>query len=249
MTHWRCIGSSAAGSRHEREGVPCEDALSFSSGNNWLVAAIADGAGSAPFGGEGARLIVSRVIDHAHQLFADGLPQENSTLRTSLYRLLARVRSDVERTTEATGDLNDYASTVAIAVADGHSFGAIQVGDGAMVVLRENGSLEQIAAPPQPEFVNQTTFMTSPTWRDWVACHVEDNTDIQGIAMTTDGLVSLATKRPGGTPHRPFYEPLFLYADSANASEEELNKFLRSDRVQSATGDDVSLLLATRGQP
>lgn len=248
MSDWRCVGASVTGSRHRAEGVPCDDALRYFGGSS-LILVIADGAGSASRGGEGARLLVDSSIKQSRQVFAEGLPSRTADLRTALYRLLARVRADVEEHVETSGavTLTDLASTIAVVVADNERLGAIQVGDGAIVVLRRDGRLEQIAAPNQPEFVNQTTFLTSPSWRTSAASHVEDGAGIAAVAMMTDGLVPLATQRPAGTPHRLFFAPLFDFAASNGPDEEKLAAFLESDRVQGATGDDVTILLTHRG--
>lgn len=176
-----------------------------------------------------------------------GLSSSSSDLRTAMYRLLARIRSEVQAQVHGSGEFADLGSTVAVVVADDERLGAIQIGDGAIVALRRDGSLRQIAAPEQPEFVNQTTFLTSPSWRDSVACHVEEGSDIVGLGLITDGLVPLATLRPKGVPHEPFFEPLFDFAASPEPDEGMLEAFLNSNRVQTATGDDVTVLLVQRG--
>jgi hypothetical protein len=56
----------------------------------------------------------------------------------------------------------------------------------------------------------------------------------------------LALKMPEGTPHRPFFAPLFKFVSEVTDSVEahrQLELFLRSQRVADSTGDDLTLLL------
>ena len=51
---------------------------------------------------------------------------------------------------------------------------------------------------------------------------------------------------PEGTPHTPFFDPLFRFVSSATdagAADEELRSFLSSPRVTSQTTDDLTLVL------
>src|SRR2546427_5945529 len=70
---WRYVAASIVGTSHEKVGGACQDANDFQvyllpSGENVLAAVVADGAGSAPCGGEGAAracsVFVGLVNDH-----------------------------------------------------------------------------------------------------------------------------------------------------------------------------------------
>jgi hypothetical protein len=45
-------------------------------------------------------------------------------------------------------------------------------------------------------------------------------------------------------PHPPFFQPLFAFAQRADASQSELLAFLDSERVCARTEDDKTLVLA-----
>jgi hypothetical protein len=58
----------------------------------------------------------------------------------------------------------------------------------------------------------------------------------------------LALKIPEGTPHGPFFAPLFRFSGEWKEEEDakqQLESFLRSPRVSERTDDDLTLLLAT----
>jgi hypothetical protein len=51
---WAVIGATARGESHARTDLPCQDAVGWWQSDVVLVAACADGAGSAPRAREGA---------------------------------------------------------------------------------------------------------------------------------------------------------------------------------------------------
>ena len=67
------------------------------------------------------------------------------------------------------------------------------------------------------------------------------------VAVISDGLQMLALKMPRGVPHEPFFSPLFRFVaevDDEAVAAEQLESFLRSQRVRDRTDDDLTLLLA-----
>jgi hypothetical protein len=74
----------------------------------------------------------------------------------------------------------------------------------------------------------------------------------QLVALSTDGLLRLALKLPGGEPHAPFFAPLFNFVsanDDAVQAQQRLAEFLNSERVCARTDDDKTLVLACRIAP
>src|SRR5438045_2719653 len=59
---WAALGDSVAGTSHRARGVPCQDAFRFSAFGEWLVIAVADGAGSASHSDVGATLACDEFI-------------------------------------------------------------------------------------------------------------------------------------------------------------------------------------------
>jgi hypothetical protein len=65
---WTWAGATAIGTAHQWTGAPCQDAFACrvarsSSGAEVLIAALADGAGSAERAEAGARLATSIFVD------------------------------------------------------------------------------------------------------------------------------------------------------------------------------------------
>lgn len=247
---WRIVAASVRGASHEHTGQPCQDA------HVWrilptgvLVAAVADGAGSAALAEVGA-VTAAQAAVAAICAQASVLPtlQSDDDWRLFLTDALRAAREAVEReaaTRQASP--RDLATTLIVAVATPEVVAAVQVGDGATVAGDCDGELFALTTPRHGEYVNETTFLISAdalesaqikVWRG-AATH---------LALFSDGLQHLALNLTTGVPHPPFFAPLFRFVAAATddaAAHKQLAAFLRSPRVTERTRDDVTLVLAT----
>src|SRR5262249_45336937 len=96
-------------------------------------------------------------------------------------------------------------------------------------------------------YLNETYFLTEPDWKDQLQVRFLPADSI-AIALFSDGIEQMVLDGTL-TPHEPFFGPLFACAsktsDSLQASG-QLERFLLSDKIQSHTHDDVSLIVAVR---
>jgi hypothetical protein len=141
-------------------------------------------------------------------------------------------------------DLAERATTLLVAAVTPSLIATAQIGDGAIVV-RRCGVLEVPAAVERGEYLNETCFLTSSGWLAEARTAVVPAAGVDAVAGMTDGLQLLAFDLAAGTPHAPFFEPLFAFAADAGAVG-DLEAFLGSDRVGSRTDDDVTIALAAR---
>ncbi|MGB3559461.1 MAG: protein phosphatase 2C domain-containing protein, partial [Geitlerinemataceae cyanobacterium] len=67
-TNWRVVAASVCGTSHQKRSQPCQDAHCWQiTPEGVLVAAVADGAGSAAFGEVGAQKAVRTAVDRLYQ--------------------------------------------------------------------------------------------------------------------------------------------------------------------------------------
>jgi hypothetical protein len=174
---------------------------------------------------------------------------QEAACKTCLIEAFKFAGAPVESKASALGTAaRELACTLLVAIARPDFIAAAQVGDGAVVGANGDGDLFPLTTPTSAEYLNETTFLTSPnalealqirTWRGPLA----------HWAMLTDGLQMLALKMPEGAPHRPFFAPLFKFlADQPDPAQAKtlLDDFLRSGRVRQRSDDDMTLILATR---
>jgi len=253
---WQVVGTSVRGTSHEKTGLPCQDAFAWErTPHGILIAAVADGAGTAALADVGATLAARTAVSTLRAAASgdtggllDAFPEEppwESLLRHAVQAALAAVEAEAaSRQTK----LRDLASTLIVVAATPDLVAAAQIGDGAAVVADDAGTLRAVTAPASGEYLNETVFLTSPGALDALQCVVWRGRAAH-LAVFSDGLQMLALKMPAATPHAPFFAPLFRFAAGQGADPDasgELAGFLSSAGVRQRTDDDLTLLLATR---
>jgi hypothetical protein len=269
---WRVVGASVRGASHEKSGQPCQDA------HRWevlpdgvLVAAIADGAGSAALAEVGATVAARAAVESAIRGLAaltacpsreDGRGESASAagenagacldaateweplLNEALRTALAAVEAEAANREAKPRDL---ACTLILVVATQDIVAAAQIGDGAAVVADAEGAIKSLTAPAPSEYLNETIFLVSPGALDAAQTSVWRGRPAQ-LALFCDGLQMLALKMPGAVPHAPFFAPLFRFVQSATDETDahsQLEAFLCSPGVRQRSDDDVTLVLAS----
>jgi hypothetical protein len=249
---WRLIHESVAGTSHERTGQPCQDRAEArviaSPAGPVLVAACADGAGSASLSDVGAALACQTVVEEAGKLIGtDGvLPTDfdEAILRGWNERAHARVLDEAGRRGVAPREL---ACTLLTAVVGDDWAVFSQVGDGVIVFGTPVG-YQYVFWPDQGEYQNTTRFLTDADFPEQVRYDRVDCV-LEELALLTDGLQMLALDYAAGQAHAPFFRPLFrtlANAPDVRALSQPLIGFLNSERVNGRTDDDKTLILATR---
>jgi len=253
---WRYAAASIVGTSHSKIGGACQDAndcqvYQLPSGENVLVAVVADGAGSSKYGGEGAALSCAMFIDLASDHLSSGNAVEQISVEISRFWLEA-IKSRLSRQAESSSEgLREYACTLLGAVVGNSCAAFVQIGDGAIVVAdSEEPEYGHIFWPDRGEYENTTHFVTE----DEVLAHLQFDAvrrEVVEIAMFSDGLQRLALDYQSQAAHQPFFRGLFpAFQKSPDGRSEDLSRslgeFLSSGRVNQKTDDDKTLLLASR---
>jgi hypothetical protein len=252
-TGWQIAGVSVRGVSHLRSGTPCQDAhLLAQFPNGVVVAAVADGAGSAPQADVGSACAVQAAIANVTDRLAAGLPGKDEDWRALLREVFQVARDNLAAKAAACAcPPTDLATTLLLALITPKLVAACQVGDGAVMARLADESFQTVTRPPVQEYINETTFLTSS---DPLA-HAQFailRAPVSGLVLFSDGLQLLALKMPEGNPHPPFFTPLLrLVAETKDRSlaEGRLRRFLQSPRISDRADDDLTLALAVRGGP
>lgn len=246
---WRVAGASVQGGSHKRNGQPCQDSSRWDEiPGGVLVAAVADGAGSAECSEIGASLAVTRAMKQACTRLANGVPRTAGGGEALLYDCFRAARDELIATAESMSiSLGDLATTLLLAVVTPDRLVAGQVGDGAIVARLPDDSFSAVTRPPvQQEYVNETSFLTSDTFLERAQFVVHPH-PVTGVALFTDGLQMLALRMPQALPHPAFFSPLLRLlaaAPEASKATEHLRGFLESPQIAQRTHDDLTLVLA-----
>lgn len=248
---WRVVAACEAGASHLRAGTPCQDAFAVAQAGETLLLFAADGAGSAARADEGSRLAVDAALEAARAALASGEPRDTDGWRALLEGIVRAARERLE--VEAPEGLRDLSTTLlGVLWSPGH-VAALQVGDGWIVIETmgaTEGALRAPILPAKGQYFNETIFLTSSSFAERARYEVMAGEEVRGVAVLTDGLEMVSMDLAEGTPHEPFFRPLFELArdpeEDPAAAEEELGTFLCSERICARTDDDKTLLLAVR---
>lgn len=245
---WRVVGAAVRGISHERLDLPCQDAQGFRVlPGGILLAVIADGAGTAAFSDQGARVAVEETLRSLEAALEDARPANPGEWEDLLASAFFSARQAVINLADQSGENpREYACTLVGIAAAGDGLVAGQIGDGAVVARCVNDELFTVTRLQRGEYANETHFLVESD--ALVTAQIEYiDRPANALAVMSDGLIRLALKMPSQEPHAPFFHPLFRFA-AAEAGEEgaadKLTGFLGSGRVNERTDDDKSLVLA-----
>lgn len=259
MTAWRHISASVVGTSHVLTGTPCQDnsvccVITLRDESEVLVAIASDGAGSAKRADEGSALACSLLIQEMETLFETGADGDLSEITKEFLTnwLVSFQREVTIRAEHEELGARDFACTLVAAIIGEQSAVFAQIGDGATVVPspEEPDEYCYVFWPQKGEYANETYFATDPEAHTNIQYdHVSRRID--EVAVLTDGIQNLALHYQTQSAHNPFFRPIFSwlrpasqdYTDKFTAS---LAAYLTSEKINQATDDDKTLILATR---
>lgn len=247
---WIYTGQSVIGTSHAKSDVPCQDAHRIDVVHKMLVAAVADGAGTAKYADIGSTFVTEEAIAlvKAWQVIPKNEEEWDTQLRFLIESLRERL---VEKAEEIECFFREFATTFLLIMITENIIAGVQIGDGASVYgVEHEEALHMLTFPDSGEYLNETTFLTSDDYREHVqTAYVEGN--IERVALFSDGVQMLALdmKDYPPQPHLPFFRPFFDFVqhiDDAAEREQQLHDFLQSPRVCSRTDDDKTLVIAVK---
>jgi Protein phosphatase 2C len=242
---WLVAAASATGRSHARAAVPCQDRFAWSwSGRETLATAVADGAGSAPRSDLGAQTAVRAVTSLVQRL--GRCPQPPAVLAPAAFTgLFGGARMAVRCLARSMRlPLDDFATTLSVAVLWRNHLLLGQVGDGLLTARLTTGQIISPIPPARGEYANETYLLTDDGWSARLTFVCLPAVSVEGFALSTDGLRLVATSDPvTGAPHPPFYDDMFD-AVARGVGSNKLRSFL--EEVDDRTGDDKCLVVAAR---
>jgi hypothetical protein len=248
---WRYIAAQAIGESHRRLDLVCQDRLACTVLNQEsLVAVVADGAGSAPLADRGAEIAVRCFVDYVDgHILGETLDLE-ALMRSAAVFARTRIEEDAR---EQGASIAHYATTLLAVLVTPTAGGAIQIGDGVIVVNNGGAEWDWVFWPQRGEFVNTTSFLTDQDALERLEVDVFPSAaPVVDVAVLSDGLERLALNHISRTVHSPFFNGFLKELLAVESLEEcgslstDLKAFLSSARVRAQTNDDVSLVVATR---
>ena len=239
---WKVIGASVTGNNHQAAGTGCEDASSWQVAPEVTCLAVADGAGSRPLSKRGASLAVEQALTIARACARNG---RHDDPRTWPQLIVRDTRKQIAMLAAAEDrEAADFATTLGVAILTNTVACVGQIGD-TIAVLGRKGEYRTIAPAPRFEYVNETSFVTDDTAMEQLRVTLEPIADVDSVFLCTDGLrFKVLSNLATADPFVPFFEDLTAYVESAEASVNEIHRFLTA--LDDQSGDDKTLVAAVR---
>jgi hypothetical protein len=249
---WQVISASRPGTSHLRVDMPCQDAHAYRLRGDTVLAAVADGLGSAAHAEVGAKAAVESALDFLEATLESQPPTEAAGWEKALSQVFTEARQRLEEIAQENElPLREYGTTLIVAVATADWLALGHLGDGAAVAFLEDGRLETVSEPQRGEYANEVKPLTAPDALTHIQFSVK-RSPVKGVALLTDGLQALAIHLATGEPHAPFFKPFFAAIGQpidAQETSQQLADFLDSERVCARTDDDKTLLIIGRILP
>jgi hypothetical protein len=241
--HWKVNAVSVCGSDHEKVGGSCQDTHYFRIlKKELLICAVADGAGSALYGDVGAKIAsetsVKNILYKAEKI-TDWQELLIDSFKTAIHAI-------EEKSEKLNISLREFATTLILVMASPNFVISAQIGDGAVIINESEDNLVALTRTKISEYINETDFIVLPNALDTIQIESWQGFP-KNLAIISDGLQMLSLKMPEGIPYAPFFMPLFRFMSNTKSknAEEQLESFLRSDRIRERATDDLTLFLAT----
>ncbi len=197
--------------------------------NGLLIGSVADGAGSAPQAGAGARVAAERAVAGAASRIDALTDQPDDSWRDLIADVFGGVRIALEEAAAGAGrPVRDFDTTLLLFIA---------TADRVVVGQDREGTFHACTWPHTGEYVNETVFLTSEAWWDGLQTTVRRG-PISGVAAFSDGLERLCLNLQDGAPHLPFFSAVFRRLRATSGPDQPralLEGLLRSDQVRSRT--------------
>lgn len=248
--HWTYAAASVRGTSHLRTGLRLQDAKRcFARDHSSLLIVVADGAGSAKFGGEGAALACRTIATAAHGFMASGseLPTDDM-VRSWIDECRDRISVSATRRDSTP---RQFATTAIVVVATELGVLTAHVGDGAAVGRNcTDRQWSVLSQPAHGEYASATYFITDdPEPQLRITRH---RPDFDAIAVFSDGIENLVLDYRTGEASPAFFDPMIKPLDGSpiigrdHSLSRNLAAFLDSGQVNQLADDDKTLVLAAR---
>lgn len=244
---WVVTAASVRGPDHADEGQPRQDHCAWRAEGGRLVAAVADGAGSAPLSRQGARLCSTAVVGDLFAIAAPPFDDGEEPVRDAIAAAIATARSLIAARIDGSlgGSMRDYAATVVGVWAEGESGCLFHIGDGAAAAARAEDLAGPVVSPPENgRFAEETFFFTDRAWRTrlritpFAACNL--------VVLASDGAGSFTFAPRWQGLEAEFVAPLARHLErrSPAAARRTLARALHAPGARAISGDDKTLVLA-----
>lgn len=183
------LAVSERGRGHVSSGMPCQDASCVVVNSEYALGIVSDGAGSAKYSDEGAKLVVSTA---ANVLSDESLWRDVESLVDVLVESCQNILLD--RAQDLGVHIGQLAATLAFFAIKGTDCIYGSVGD-CLVIGGDEEGLRLLLSQSKGEFANETVFVTSDRARDCFLVKKVDLCGYDSFVLMSDGAAESLFRR------------------------------------------------------
>ena len=250
---WKVLVDSATGTSHQKTRLPCQDYGSYEIYDQYLIGAIADGAGTCDRSDIGAKLVVDQTLYFLKSYLSRYQPSSSEPQARSLFlEVIKYTREKLQNQADSDqSDFKQYSCTLLAFVVSPDSTLAMQLGDGFIVVRKKFDQIYTLLfEPAKGEFNNETIFITAPIETIQEDLQVKIlNTPISFLCASTDGMENLALDLRAKQAFHNFFVPLEKHIQEIDytflSQDQYIANLLQHPDVNKKTDDDKTLLICS----
>jgi hypothetical protein len=236
---WRTLGLAFTGRGHVLSGEPCQDRHKVASLlNGDLVVIVADGAGSAEFSDEGARVATETCLTQIAER-----AQRKRLARQDYYGIFL---SAAERVSHYARSFNlsprKFATTLNVLHCTRAGTANASIGDSGCIIVTGQDELEILAPPFKGRYANETAFLSQSMVERYFS-YGETLNSIIGYIAATDGIFDLLFQQDQINSQSAHALIDCLRRQEPTQAEKELTAFCQSGTIARFTRDDLTLIL------
>lgn len=190
---WQVLGASVRGRSHAHRGEYRDDALACHATSELLLLAVADGAGSSVLSRVGAAVTAQRVVERTAERFATSNAADATSAR--LGTAMAHAVHDAAMELHALAAMADVSpsalrTTVLLVAICGDLTLVAQVGDGAVLVQRTDGTVVRVGAQRETAWAGEVTCFVPDACAMTQAAALRQvrTADVAMLVLMTDGI-------------------------------------------------------------
>ncbi|SHU17725.1 Uncharacterised protein [Mycobacteroides abscessus subsp. abscessus] len=228
---------------HQQRGLGCDDAYAYGVTDGFVIAAVADGAGSvsgtSAWGSHAATQSV--LTDALRRRFRRAFHAEPASHAAQMRWLFERALTTVRAQAAAMKlDVPLLSTTLSVVVADRRRAVFGQIGDG-VIAAETSGGISTFLTETKDDYANTTWFLQSDRAFE-ESFRTATVLDMSAFALSTDGMTYKITNIATGEPYEPFFRGSWQHVRSGTDSAHfaALMRGIKDDQ----TGDDKTMVLA-----
>ena len=248
--HYKILAASQRGRSHAHKGQFREDDFFIAQGENWQLAIVADGAGSAKYSRHGSWLIcqtMGKFLQHVlSRPIAIGLQDIKLEFRGALGAALCAIEDEAEHQQAL---IKDYASTILAVLfyfdnqKQEYIYWAVAIGDGAIALYSpQTQQVSLLNMPDSGDYAGETRFLTAESLAIAQIKHYRQ-AEFWPCLLMTDGVSDAFFDSDNALKSHQAWQYLWQFLQQQNALTDEKLLLTCLDFWSKGNHDDRTLVV------